>query len=170
MDKDLLDITFEADVEDHTAAEILHLKTTPRWKIARIASLSLFAIGAGSVLYTGNMAWALIWLPLGLGELFLWRPFRKLRIFGYMKQNPELTANCRVLITNQGLEFISGGKRSRAEWSGYTGLVEDGSVFVLLRRGWNYSVLPKRGFSRPEDEKRFLDLAREKLSRPAEGP
>lgn len=104
---------------------------------------------------TGQMsllAFGVIFIVLaGLSLLVV--PARK------FKQSPQFATEQVHTFGDDGITIRAGGQSGTLPWSFYTMVRETPRTYLLMRNAKQANFIPKRGFSSPEDEARFRELA-----------
>ena len=104
--------------------------------------------------------YAALWLTLiGVITLVPWLRYR-----AWLKE-PSLTGDCEVAVDEDCLMTRNGQAQTRYEWSAFTKVIEDRSVFVLRLGKRAMLVIPKSAFTDPDNLSVFRDILDRKITR-----
>jgi hypothetical protein len=117
------------------------------WKIAnRVVATVLLAWG-GFLLYMTSYAWGIIFLFVGILELFNLLPAAAIRAFIEFRANPKFREEYQLTIADERLLFRTATIDSTLKWTHYTDYYETSKAFILVYGKRMYTVIPKRALA-----------------------
>jgi hypothetical protein len=82
----------------------------------------------------------------------------------WFRREPKFRDAYTLTFMDEGLDFRTSRLHSLIEWGFYRSLVEGPHTYLLMYGKRQFSAIPKRAFSSPEQEVRFKALVEAKLA------
>jgi hypothetical protein len=161
-----ISLRFSYNRNEYVRAIRRHLKTVMRVRLDVFGAI--FSIGMGFYLVNSCGINVLSMLPLTVGGLLL-------AIIGYAMfivphlwytREPKLKQQYYLVFSNAGIEFQTAGIDSKLDWSIYRKWLSDKDFYILYYGKWSLTVVPRRAFLNPADDRAFHDLLINNIGNP----
>jgi hypothetical protein len=121
------------------------------WKTASRVAAILLGICAAGFFYLGLRGWAIVWLALGVAELFNLLPLSVLVAWVEFRRNPKYRQEYHLTLAPEHLAFRTATVESTLKWEHYTRFWETSRAFVLAYGRGVPTVIPKAAFADDAD-------------------
>jgi hypothetical protein len=165
----MVTVEFDHRLEEHLRARRVYYQARSRFARAdKVVAIFLGLFGVASVVLAGVVWWTVIWFVVAPLEWFHLLSLEPLVVRYMFKRSAKFHERTMLAFSEDNVRYKTPSIDSTIDWSLFTGLIEDGELFLLpYQAPRTYALVPKRAFASEAAQAEFRELVRQKVTRAA---